>query len=47
MTIKLKLKAQRITKNPRIRFDLEKLKDPEIVEVDSVSDTRSERTCRG
>jgi len=33
MTIKLKLKAQRTTKNPRIRFDLEKLKDPEIVEV--------------
>ena len=31
--IKLKLKTKRSTKNPRIRFDLEKLKDPKIAEV--------------
>lgn len=32
-TIKLKLKAERRPKNPRIRFDLEKLKDPEVAEI--------------
>jgi exonuclease III len=31
--IKLKLKNRRTAKNPRIRFDLEKLNDPEIAEV--------------
>ena len=32
-TIKLKLKTKRFKKSPRIRFDLEKLKDPNIAEV--------------
>ena len=32
-TIKLKLKTKCFTKSPRIRFDLEKLKDPKIAEV--------------
>ena len=32
-TIRLQLKTKRFTKSPRIRFDLEKLSDPEIVEV--------------
>ena len=32
-TIKLKLKTKRFTKSPRIRFDLEKLKNPKIAEV--------------
>ena len=32
-TIKLKLKAKRQPKSPRIRFDLDKLKDPEVAEV--------------
>ena len=32
-TLKLKLKAKRCPKNPRIRFDLEKLKDPKIADV--------------
>ena len=31
--IKLKLKTRRSTKSPRIRFDLEKLKDPKIAAV--------------
>ena len=31
--IKLKLKIKRFTKSPRIRFDLEKLKDPKIAEM--------------
>ena len=30
---KMKLKVRRCPKSPRIRFDLDKLKDPEIVEV--------------
>ena len=32
-TIKLKLKTRRFTKSPRIRFDLEKLKDLKIADV--------------
>ena len=32
-TIKLKLKRKCFTKSPRIRFDMEKLKDPKIAEV--------------
>ncbi|XP_076454867.1 uncharacterized protein LOC143289703 [Babylonia areolata] len=32
-TFKLKLKCKRCPRNPRIRFDLEKLKDPEIADV--------------
>ena len=32
-TIKLKLKTKRFTKSSRIRFNLEKLKDPKIAEV--------------
>ena len=32
-TIKLKLKTKRFTKNHRVRFDLETLKDPKIPEV--------------
>ena len=32
-TIKLKLKAKRCPKNPRIRFDLEKLTDPEVADI--------------
>ena len=32
-TIKLKLKTERFTKSPSIRFDLEKVKDPKIAEV--------------
>ena len=32
-TIKLKLQTKRFRKSPRIRFDLEKLKDPKIVGV--------------
>ena len=32
-TIMLKLKVRRGPKNPRIRFDLEKLKDPEVAEA--------------
>ncbi|KAH3770852.1 hypothetical protein DPMN_172149 [Dreissena polymorpha] len=31
--IKLKLKSKRITKNPHVRLDLEKWKDPVIAEV--------------
>ena len=33
MTIKLKLKKNRRPKNPRIRYDLEKLRDPDIAEM--------------
>ena len=32
-TIKVKLKSKSLTKSPRIRFDLENLKDPKKVEV--------------
>ena len=32
ITTKLKLKTKRFTKSPRIRFHLEKLKDPKISE---------------
>ena len=32
-TIKLKLRTKRFTKSPRMRFVLEKLKDPKIAEV--------------
>ena len=32
-TSKLKLKTKRFTKSPRIRFDLEKIKNPKIVEM--------------
>ena len=32
-TIQLKLITKRLTKSPRIRFDLEKLKDPKMAEV--------------
>ena len=32
-TIKINLKTKRFTKNPRIRFDLEKLEDPKRAEV--------------
>ena len=32
-SLKLRLKARRKPQNPRIRFDLEKLNDPEIAEV--------------
>ena len=31
--LKLKLKLNRGKRNPRIRFDLDKLKDPEIAEI--------------
>ena len=31
--VTLKLKTKRFTKSPRIRLDLEKLKDPKIAEV--------------
>ena len=32
-TVKLKLKSKRNPKNPRIRFDLDKLKDKEVADV--------------
>merc|ERR1712033_83519 len=33
MTMKVKLKKQQTAANPRIKFDLEKLKDPQVNEI--------------